>query len=179
MAFQPSDATMFENLEQDYEEESDGADEELDRRETVSNIVSTSYETVDDGVDSAPRDRANTRSDRWAATAAHVRKRIESTKRHTKAIRKKYNDIVTKREKDPRRPGQGGQQLAMYGAPLQVAVNRSVLNQGVQLPTVVRHCIDHLEEFGLDHQGIYRLSGQKSKVEAIKAAYDNASAALP
>ena len=84
------------------------------------------------------RDRSNTKSDRWSATAAHVRKRIQSTKRHTKgAIRKKYNDIVTKRqEKDTRRPGNGKYPCSLRLAVLKftilniVAVAKSVFEGG-------------------------------------------------
>jgi len=36
----------------------------------------------------------------------------------------------------------------VFGVALQVAVDRSPCHDGIQLPVVVRECIDYVEEFG-------------------------------
>ena len=36
----------------------------------------------------------------------------------------------------------------MFGVPLEVAVQRSIVVDGIELPTVFRQCIDFLEENG-------------------------------
>ncbi|XP_071508530.1 uncharacterized protein [Diadema antillarum] len=60
----------------------------------------------------------------------------------------------------------------VFGAPFEDAVTRSKLYDNIELPRVVRECIDCVEEYGMSTAGIYRLSGVKSKVEALKALYD-------
>ena len=55
MLGQGFDATLFENVDQDrFDDESDG-DDESTRRENVSKIVYTSYESASDGPDFVPR----------------------------------------------------------------------------------------------------------------------------
>ncbi|XP_072173548.1 ralA-binding protein 1-like [Diadema setosum] len=60
----------------------------------------------------------------------------------------------------------------VFGAPFEDAVTRSKLYDNIELPRVVRECIDCVEEYGMSTAGIYRLSGVKSKVEALKVLYD-------
>ncbi|XP_065899319.1 ralA-binding protein 1-like [Dysidea avara] len=61
----------------------------------------------------------------------------------------------------------------VFGVSLLTAVQRSKLAaDGIELPTVFRECINILEDRGLEQEGIYRLSGMKSKIDEIKAAYD-------
>ncbi|XP_067943036.1 ralA-binding protein 1-like [Watersipora subatra] len=60
----------------------------------------------------------------------------------------------------------------VFGVPLVVAVERTPSYDGVQLPIVVRECIDYIEEHGLLYEGIYRISGVKSKVQMLKDAYN-------
>ncbi|XP_059419012.1 ralA-binding protein 1-like [Carassius carassius] len=60
----------------------------------------------------------------------------------------------------------------IFGAPLAEAVRRTVLYDGIQLPAVFRECVDYIESYGMKCEGIYRVSGMKSKVDELKAAYD-------
>ncbi|XP_062337026.1 ralA-binding protein 1 [Osmerus eperlanus] len=60
----------------------------------------------------------------------------------------------------------------IFGAPLAEAVKRTALYDGLQLPAVFRECIDYIESYGMKCEGIYRVSGMKSKVDELKAAYD-------
>ncbi|CAO2631174.1 RalA-binding protein 1 [Lemmus lemmus] len=60
----------------------------------------------------------------------------------------------------------------IFGVPLAVAVERTMIYDGVRLPAVFRECIDYTEKHGMKCEGIYRVSGIKSKVDELKAAYD-------
>jgi len=43
----------------------------------------------------------------------------------------------------------GEETKPVFGVPLQVAIERSPCHDGIQLPIVVRECIDYVEEFGM------------------------------
>ncbi|KAL2096856.1 hypothetical protein ACEWY4_006063 [Coilia grayii] len=60
----------------------------------------------------------------------------------------------------------------IFGAPLEEAVRRTALYDGIPLPAVFRECVDYVESYGMKCEGIYRVSGMKSKVDELKAAYD-------
>uniref|UniRef100_A0A8C6QWM9 RalA-binding protein 1 n=1 Tax=Nannospalax galili TaxID=1026970 RepID=A0A8C6QWM9_NANGA len=60
----------------------------------------------------------------------------------------------------------------IFGIPLADAVERTMMYDGVPLPAVFRECIDYMEKHGMKCEGIYRVSGIKSKVDELKAAYD-------
>ncbi|ESO12140.1 hypothetical protein HELRODRAFT_62288 [Helobdella robusta] len=64
------------------------------------------------------------------------------------------------------------EQKAVFGVPLQIAVERNPSHDGVQLPAVVRECIDYISEYGLACEGIYRVSGVKSKVNHLRDLYN-------
>ncbi|XP_019852507.1 PREDICTED: ralA-binding protein 1-like isoform X2 [Amphimedon queenslandica] len=64
----------------------------------------------------------------------------------------------------------------VFGVSLQTAVYRSELgNDGIELPTIFRQCIDYLEENALEHEGVYRLAGVKSQIDGVKTLYDKES----
>uniref|UniRef100_G1SYQ9 RalA-binding protein 1 n=1 Tax=Oryctolagus cuniculus TaxID=9986 RepID=G1SYQ9_RABIT len=60
----------------------------------------------------------------------------------------------------------------IFGIPLADAVERTMMYDGVRLPAVFRECVDYVEKYGMKCEGIYRVSGIKSKVDELKAAYD-------
>ncbi|TKS79539.1 RalA-binding protein 1 [Collichthys lucidus] len=60
----------------------------------------------------------------------------------------------------------------IFGAPLAEAIKRTALYDGIQLPAIFRECVDYIESYGMKCEGIYRVSGMKSKVDELKAAYD-------
>ena len=64
----------------------------------------------------------------------------------------------------------------IFGVPLEVAVERNRCHDGVQLPVVVRQCINYIEEQGLHVEGIYRSSGVKSKIVKLRTAYSQRQA---
>ena len=49
--------------------------------------------------------------------------------------------------------------LPVFGVPLEMAVKRSHCHDGVDLPVIVRNCIDYIEEFGKYHVPFYLLLG--------------------
>ncbi|KAH1177219.1 ralA-binding protein 1 [Mauremys mutica] len=60
----------------------------------------------------------------------------------------------------------------VFGIPLADAADRTMMYDGIRLPAVFRECIDYIEKYGMKCEGIYRVSGIKSKVDELKAAYD-------
>ncbi|XP_030069254.1 ralA-binding protein 1 isoform X2 [Microcaecilia unicolor] len=60
----------------------------------------------------------------------------------------------------------------VFGMPLVEATERTMLYDGIRLPAVFRECIDYVENHGMKCEGIYRVSGIKSKVDELKACYD-------
>ncbi|XP_051878948.1 ralA-binding protein 1 isoform X1 [Pristis pectinata] len=60
----------------------------------------------------------------------------------------------------------------IFGVPLAEAAERTMLYDGIQLPAVFRECIDYIENYGMKSEGIYRVSGTKSKVDELKIVYD-------
>lgn len=60
----------------------------------------------------------------------------------------------------------------IFGIPLADAIERTMMYDGIWLLVVFRECIDCLEMYGMKCEGIYRVSEIKSKVDELKAAYD-------
>ncbi|XP_004714153.1 ralA-binding protein 1 [Echinops telfairi] len=60
----------------------------------------------------------------------------------------------------------------IFGIPLADAAERTMMYDGICLPAVFRECLDYVEKYGMKCEGIYRVSGIKSKVDELKAAYD-------
>ncbi|KAH9368103.1 hypothetical protein HPB48_013741 [Haemaphysalis longicornis] len=58
----------------------------------------------------------------------------------------------------------------IFGVPLMTAVEKNPCDDGIELPAIVRECLDYVEEHGLTCEGIYRLSGVKSSVQQLRAA---------
>jgi hypothetical protein len=72
----------------------------------------------------------------------------------------------------PRRPGSRGGYAAtrpIFGVHLQELFTR----ENSPVPVVVFQCILAVDLFGLDNEGIYRLSGNAAKVAQLKAQFDS------
>ncbi|KAJ8687283.1 hypothetical protein QAD02_023077 [Eretmocerus hayati] len=65
-----------------------------------------------------------------------------------------------------------GEEEPIFGVSLHLAVERSRCHDGVKLPLVVRDCIDYLEEYGMSVEGLYKVAGNKSKVQHLKKVYN-------
>ncbi|XP_053976586.1 ralA-binding protein 1 [Hylaeus volcanicus] len=66
-----------------------------------------------------------------------------------------------------------GEEQPVFGVSLHLAVERSRCHDGVELPLVVRDCIDYVEEHGMNIEGLYKVPGVKSKVQHLKKLYNN------
>lgn len=94
-------------------------------------------------------------------TAADVVKQWKEKKKKKKPIQEPEGPLVDAPSFRP-----------IFGIPLADAVDRTMMYDGVQLPAVFRECVDYVERHGMRCEGIYRVSGIKSKVDELKAAYD-------
>lgn len=65
-----------------------------------------------------------------------------------------------------------GEAQPIFGVPLSVAVERSRCHDGVELPLVVRDCIDYLQEH-LQNEHIHRSDGSKTRLQQLKKLYNN------
>ncbi|XP_041374372.1 ralA-binding protein 1-A-like isoform X2 [Gigantopelta aegis] len=70
------------------------------------------------------------------------------------------------------RPEQETVASPIFGIPLAQAVERNRCHDGIELPAIFRECVDYIEEYGLSCEGIYRISGVKSKVQHLKDCYN-------
>lgn len=66
-----------------------------------------------------------------------------------------------------------GDAQPIFGVSLGLAVERSRCHDLVNLPLVVRDCIDYLQEFGLHSADIYKVDGGKVRLQVLKRAYNN------
>ncbi|XP_075223221.1 uncharacterized protein LOC142325387 isoform X2 [Lycorma delicatula] len=60
----------------------------------------------------------------------------------------------------------------IFGVSLPLALERSRCHDGVEIPLVVRDCIMHIQENGLLLEGLYKISGIKSKVQHVRRSYN-------
>lgn len=63
--------------------------------------------------------------------------------------------------------------LPIFGVSLDLAVERSRCHDGVDLPLPIRDCIDYIESVGITFEGVYKISGTKTKVSQIKKMYNH------
>ncbi|KAG6795156.1 ralA-binding protein 1 [Apis mellifera caucasica] len=66
-----------------------------------------------------------------------------------------------------------GEGQPVFGVSLHLAVERSRCHDGIDLPLVVRDCIDFTEEHGMNIEGLYKVPGVKSKVQHLKKLYNH------
>uniref|UniRef100_A0A1Q3FXY1 Putative ral-gtpase effector rlip76 n=1 Tax=Culex tarsalis TaxID=7177 RepID=A0A1Q3FXY1_CULTA len=66
-----------------------------------------------------------------------------------------------------------GDAQPIFGVSLGLAVERSRCHDSVNLPLVVRDCIDYLQEHGLQSDQIYKVEAVKTKLQQLKKAYNN------
>lgn len=66
-----------------------------------------------------------------------------------------------------------GDAQPIFGVSLGLAVVRSRCHDDVNLPLVIRDCIDYLQEHGLASEAIYKLEGSKTRLQQLKRMYNN------
>lgn len=65
-----------------------------------------------------------------------------------------------------------GDAQPIFGVPLSAAVERSRCHDGVEIPLVVRDCIDYLQEH-LQSDQIHKSDGSKTRLHQLKKLYNN------
>ncbi|XP_071513634.1 uncharacterized protein [Panulirus ornatus] len=100
-------------------------------------------------------------------------KKKEKEKEKEERRREKEEKKRIKKDKKKKLEEMYEEELPVFGVPLSLAVERCPSHDGIQLPVIVRECIDHVEEHGLHCEGIYRLSGVKSKVQHLRRQYNS------
>ncbi|EZA54373.1 hypothetical protein DMN91_001516 [Ooceraea biroi] len=102
-------------------------------------------------------------------------KDIEKEKRKDKD-KDKSKQKLKDRKKGKHASSEGldiGEEQPVFGVSLHLAVERSCCHDGVELPLVVRDCIDYVEEHGMSVEGLYKVPGVKSKVQNLKKLYNH------
>ncbi|KAL6262876.1 hypothetical protein P5V15_005665 [Pogonomyrmex californicus] len=102
-------------------------------------------------------------------------KDIDKEKRKEKD-KDKSKQKLKDRKKGKHAGGEGldiGEEQPIFGVSLHLAIERSCCHDGVELPLVVRDCIDYVEEHGMNVEGLYKIPGVKSKVQHLKKLYNN------
>lgn len=66
-----------------------------------------------------------------------------------------------------------GDAQPIFGVSLGLAVVRGHCHDNVNLPLVVRDCIDYLQEHGLQCEQIYKVDVVKTKLQQLKKTYNN------
>ncbi|XP_073825259.1 ral interacting protein isoform X2 [Musca autumnalis] len=61
----------------------------------------------------------------------------------------------------------------VFGVSVSLATERSRCHDGLDLPLVVRDCIDYLQEHGLKNDQIYRVEPTKTRLQHFKRLYNN------
>lgn len=60
----------------------------------------------------------------------------------------------------------------MFGVPLAKAVERLGCLDGEDIPLPVRHAIDCIHASGLNNEVLYKATGVKTKIQALKKSYN-------
>ncbi|RZC34942.1 hypothetical protein BDFB_000403 [Asbolus verrucosus] len=66
-----------------------------------------------------------------------------------------------------------GDILPIFGATLEVAVERSRCHDGVDIPLPIRECIDYIESIGVSFEGIYKEKCNKMNKQSLAAALNH------
>lgn len=61
----------------------------------------------------------------------------------------------------------------VFGVSISLATERSHCHDGIDLPLVVRDCIDYLQESALKSEQIYKVEPVKTRLQQYKRLYNN------
>ena len=70
-------------------------------------------------------------------------------------------------------PYRGGQHAPPVKPIFGVSLDELFLRDQSPVPLVIYQCIQAVEMFGLDHEGIYRISGNTTQVQELKALFNS------
>uniref|UniRef100_A0A8D8TNB9 RalA-binding protein 1 n=1 Tax=Cacopsylla melanoneura TaxID=428564 RepID=A0A8D8TNB9_9HEMI len=76
------------------------------------------------------------------------------------------------KERKKVKSGDIGEEAPIFGVTLELSNERCPCHDGINIPLVVRDCIDHVEAHGLNTDQVYKVSGLKSKVAQLKQMYN-------
>ncbi|XP_067653624.1 ralA-binding protein 1-like isoform X2 [Haliotis asinina] len=96
------------------------------------------------------------------------KKEVKEEKKHKKEKKKSKHAL----HEVPAVAVQSEYDKPIFGVPLALSVERNKSHDGIELPAIFRECVDYIEEHGLSCEGIYRISGVKSKVQHLKDCYN-------
>ncbi|XP_046585343.1 LOW QUALITY PROTEIN: ralA-binding protein 1-like [Haliotis rubra] len=96
------------------------------------------------------------------------KKEVKEEKKHKKEKKKSKHAL----HEVPSVVVQSEYDKPIFGVPLALSVERNKSHDGIELPAIFRECVDYIEEHGLSCEGIYRISGVKSKVQHLKDCYN-------
>lgn len=105
-----------------------------------------------------------------------IKKEIKDAEKVKDKKKKKEHKLLKIKDKKKKISDQdvaGEEEKPIFGVPLHIAVERSKSHDGIEIPVIVRECIDYIEEHGLACESIYKISGLKSKVRHLKSQYNN------
>lgn len=104
--------------------------------------------------------------------AKEKEKEVEKEKKKDKDAKVKLKLKERKKSKHAEDSTEVLDEQPVFGVPLELAVERSRCHDGVDIPVIVRDCIDYVQEHGLYMEGIYKVSGIKSKVQHLRRLYN-------
>lgn len=102
----------------------------------------------------------------------HKEKKKDKDKEKTKKDHKK-KDKKSKQTSVSEEILELGDAQPIFGVSLGLAVGRSRCHDNVNLPLVIRNCIDYLQEHGLSSEAIYKLEASKTRLQQLKRMYNN------
>jgi len=61
----------------------------------------------------------------------------------------------------------------VFGVPLQQAVDATKGDGPLEVPVLVNKCIKFVEQYGLNEEGIYRISGNQTHLKELRERFDS------
>lgn len=150
----------------------------FERKETKKDKGYVAFRSDDDSVgeeeveDSRPKGKKVKREKSRTLTIRIKPKKQKKEKEKEKDREKEKEKEKKKKKKSETLSPPQPARKAVFGVPLEVATKLTRFPDGVELPRVFREGLAHIDENCLEVEGIYRVSGTKSKVDILKESYD-------
>lgn len=101
------------------------------------------------------------------------KKKDKKEKDKKEKLKDKEKDKKDKKSKISEEVLELGDVQPVFGVSVSLATERSCCHDGIDLPLVVRDCIDYLQENGLQNEQIYKVEPVKRKLLFFKRLYNN------
>lgn len=151
-------------------------EEVYERKESKKDKGYVAFRSDDDSVgeeeeeDTRPKGK-KVKREKSRSLALRIKTKKQKKEKDKEKDKEKEKEKKKKKKSETLSPPQPPRK-AVFGVPLEVATKQTKLPDGVELPRVFREGIVHIEENCLEVEGIYRVSGTKSKVDILKESYD-------